>query len=143
MGAYSARKRCYANALKLRRRISTGRARLLQPAKSLDCFSGLFLREAQLVKALQVQPDFRARATEVGEAQGCVAGNGALTVENLGDSVSRDIDLACEFGRAAIERFEFLGQMLARMNRGHCKGLFPSGNQQSRGARGRMMFQAT
>src|SRR5712691_707290 len=52
----------------------------LQLGKSLDGLSSLLLNAAQLVKALEVQPEFRASAKEMGQAQGRVPGDGALAV---------------------------------------------------------------
>ena len=44
-----------------------------QPEKSLDGFRGFLLGEAQIVEALQIVPQPRARAKEMSEAQGGVA----------------------------------------------------------------------
>ena len=48
----------------------------------LDGFPSLLLGEPQLVKTLQVEPKLRARAEEMGEAQGCVASDGTPSVQD-------------------------------------------------------------
>jgi hypothetical protein len=50
----------------------------LECREGLDRLSCLPLGEAQFVERLEVQPKLRARAEEVGEAQGGVSGNGPL-----------------------------------------------------------------
>ena len=51
-----------------------------QPEKSLDGFRGFLLGEAQVVEALQIVPQPRARAKEMSEAQGGVARYGACSI---------------------------------------------------------------
>jgi len=102
------------------RSTSSGRFGMFQRGKALDGLSRFLLSEAQLVQTLQIEPEFRAGAKEMGEAQRCIAGNGTFTVENLGDSVGGHIDLTRQFRRAHAERFEFFGQMFAWMNCNYC-----------------------
>src|ERR1039458_10206914 len=71
--------------------------------QGLNRLSGLLSREADFVEALQVEPELGAGAEEVGEAESCVAGDGAAAVEDLGDAVGGHSDLAREFSRADAE----------------------------------------
>jgi hypothetical protein len=54
-----------------------------QPEKSLDGFRGFLLGEAQIVEALQIVPQPRARAKEMSEAQGGVARYGACSITEV------------------------------------------------------------
>src|SRR5689334_21227240 len=64
---------------------------VLQGWQDLDRFPRLPLGNPQLVKALQIQPKLRARAEEMTNPYGFVAGNGALPVQNLRNAISRDL----------------------------------------------------
>ena len=48
--------------------------------QTVDGLAGLFLRQAQVVKALQIEPEFGAGAEEMRQAQSGVAGDGAPAV---------------------------------------------------------------
>ena len=64
---------------------------VLESRERPDGFACLLLREAELVEALQVKPELGGRAEEMGKAQGRIAGDGALAVENPGDAVGRHL----------------------------------------------------
>ena len=83
-------------------------------------FSRPLLRHAQLEEALQTEPEFRAGAKEVTEAQRSIAANAPLAVQNRRDSVCGHIKLASQFCGAHAEFFEFFGEMLTRMDSGQC-----------------------
>jgi hypothetical protein len=53
---------------------------VLHPGKCFNRFSGFLLGYAQLVKALQVKPECRTRAEEMGQTQCRVSGDGALRI---------------------------------------------------------------
>ena len=75
----------------------------LQPRKRSYRFPSFVLGNAQLVQTLQVEPKPRARAEEVTEAQGGVACDGAVPVQNASDTVRRDIQFARQLGSAHSE----------------------------------------
>src|ERR1035438_4914299 len=77
------------------------------------------LATASSIKGLQVEPEFRARAEEVSQAQGGVSGDAALPVQNAGDAVGRHIQLARQFCGAHAEFFQFFGQVFARIYPAH------------------------
>jgi hypothetical protein len=76
---------------------------LSQPRQRLYRFPGLLLSHTQLVKALQIQPELRARAEKMRQTQGSVAGDRALTVQNPGNTVGGNSQLARQFGGAHAE----------------------------------------
>lgn len=45
----------------------------------------------------------------MGEAEGCVAGDGSLAVEDFGDAVGGDVELAGDGGGAEAEGGEIFG----------------------------------
>src|ERR1017187_6619474 len=69
----------------------------LEGWQRLDRFAGLPLGEADLIKALQIQPEFRSRAKKMGQAQGRVAGDGAPPIQDFSDEISRNIQLPRQF----------------------------------------------
>jgi hypothetical protein len=70
-------------------------------------------RAKEFVEALKIQPEFCARAKEVSGAQGRIAGNGPLTIQNPGDAVGWDGQLTRQLGRAHAEFFQFFGQVFS------------------------------
>src|SRR5271166_5125426 len=80
--------------------------------KALDGFPDLLLGEAQLVEVLQIQPEFRAGAEEMGQAESGIASDGALFVQNTGDAVGWYVKLTRQFSGAHTDFFQFFGQML-------------------------------
>ena len=83
-----------------------------------DGFAGLLLGEAQVVEVLEIEPKPGIGAKEMSEAQSGVAGDGARATQDLRDAVGGHADVASEFRSAHAERFQFLGEVLARMNGG-------------------------
>jgi hypothetical protein len=65
---------------------------------------------------LKIEPELRARAKKVSEAQRSIAGNGAPAVQDLCDSVGRHAKTARQGGRAGAKSFKLFRQVLARMN---------------------------
>jgi hypothetical protein len=84
----------------------------LEGGKRADRFARLFLREADFVEALQIEPEFSAGAEEMSEAQGGIARDRPLTVQNPGDAVGRHVKLAGQFNGAHAKFFHFFGQVL-------------------------------
>ena len=56
----------------------------------------------------QVEPELRFRAKPVPKAQGCIARDRALAVDDLAHPVGWHIDLACEFRRRDSQFFQFI-----------------------------------
>lgn len=59
----------------------------LEGGKGLDGFSGFLLGDAQIVEALQIDPEFGAGAEEMRQAQRRVGRDVAASVQNLGDAI--------------------------------------------------------
>src|SRR5215469_14560106 len=57
---------------------------LFEPRQGIYRFPGFLPGDAYFIKALQVEPELRARPKEVGETQGCVASNCPLAVQDAG-----------------------------------------------------------
>ena len=76
--------------------------------KGLDGFSRLLPGDAQIVEALQIDPEFGAGAEDVRQAQRCVGGDVAASVQNLGDAMGGNSQLACQRGGALVEFLQFL-----------------------------------
>jgi hypothetical protein len=53
----------------------------------------------------------------VSQAQGRIAGDGPTAIQDLGDAVRGHLKLASQGGCAHFERFQFLGEMFAGMDR--------------------------
>ena len=80
---------------------------------------------------IQVKPKLGGRAEEMGKAQGRIAGDGALAVENPGDAVGRHLKLARERSGAHIKFFQFFGQVFAWVDSVESHSVFSfSDNQQ-------------
>lgn len=88
----------------------------LQGRQRFDGSAILDLDHTQIVEGLKVQPELRGGAEEVAEAQGRVRGEIPIALEDLGDAVGWDFDLARQFCGTHRERFEFFLQMFAGMN---------------------------
>lgn len=93
---------------------------MLQGRQPPNGVSSLLLRNAQVVKALQVEPELRAGAEEVGKPQSGIPGNGASAMQDLGDAVGRNLEPPRQFGSAHPQFSHLCGQVFARMNRHHC-----------------------
>jgi hypothetical protein len=65
-------------------------------------------RHANIVRALQIEPELRAHTEPVAEPQRGVAGDGALALHDLVDAVRRHPQLAGKLGR----RDRYLRQLL-------------------------------
>jgi hypothetical protein len=61
---------------------------------------------AQLIDHLQVEPEFRAGAEPMTEAQSRIGGHATPTVYDLGDAVHRDVDLPGQLSRTDTEFVE-------------------------------------
>src|SRR5450759_5862710 len=88
-----------------------------------------------------VEPEFGGRAEEVGEAQGCVASDGAPSIQDLGHAVGWNIELPRKLRGAHAKFLQFFGQMFARVNSGKCHDVSPNGNQQSPRSMGRAFLR--
>src|SRR6185437_13617286 len=58
-----------------------------------NCFTGLALGEAKFVETLQVEPEFSAGAEEMSQTQCGITGDGASSVDDLGNAVGGNPDL--------------------------------------------------
>src|ERR1039458_1908244 len=92
----------------------------LEGWQRLDGFAGLRLGEADLIKALQIQPEFRCGAKEMGQTQGRVAGDGAAPIQDFGDAIGGNIQLPRQLGGAHAQLFQLFRQMFARVNWNYC-----------------------
>ena len=70
----------------------------LEGGKGFDGFSGFLLGDAQIVEALQIDPEFGASAEEMRQAQRRVGRDVAASVQNLGDAIGCNVQLACQRG---------------------------------------------
>jgi len=89
----------------------------LEGGEGLDGFSGLLLGEAQIVEALQIDPELGAGAEEMRQAQRRVGRDVTASVQNLGDAIGGNLQLAGQRGGAHVEFLQFLGQMFSGMDR--------------------------
>lgn len=74
----------------------------------MDLLTGFLLGKAQVVARLQAHPELGGVAEPVSQAQRGVARDGALAVNDLGDAVGGDVELAGQLGRRDAERLQFL-----------------------------------
>jgi len=93
---------------------------MLQRRQTADGFSCLFLREAQLVQALQVQPKFGCRPKEMCKSQSRIARNRASSVQDFSHTIGWNPELPRKLSSTHAELFEFFRQMLARVNCRNC-----------------------
>ena len=101
--------------------------------ESLDRFADLLFGYAKFVEALEIEPELRAGAEEVGKTQSGVPGYSAPAVDNSRDAIGGNPELARESGGAHIESLQFFGQVLPRMDCDQCHWRFStSDNQRSR-----------
>jgi len=98
---------------------------MLQGRQFLDGLSSLGLGRAQFIQALKVEPEFGARSEEMCQAQRGVAGDGALTVENLRHTIGGHVEPPREFSRAHRQGVKFFGQVLSWVNGDTCHGVLP------------------
>ena len=68
------------------------------------------LRDADVVGALQVKPELRARAKPMPEKKGGVAGDATSPMDNLGHAIGRDVDLPRKLGRRDAKLGQLVGQ---------------------------------
>jgi hypothetical protein len=92
-----------------------------QSGEDVDRFRRFFLGDAQLVKALQVEPELRAHAEEVPKTQGSVSRNCTLAVQDAGNAVGRHIQFARQLSGAHAEFIQFFSELLPWMYRVHCQ----------------------
>jgi hypothetical protein len=83
---------------------------MLQCGESLDGFPGLFLRDAKIVKSLQVEPKLRTCTKEMAETQGRITCDRARAIQNLCDAIRGYADFAREFSGAHAECVKFFGK---------------------------------
>ena len=109
-------------------RVDGGHA--LEGGKGLDGFSGFLLGDPQIVEALQIDPEFGTGAEEMRQAQRRIGRDVPASVQNLGDAIGWNLQLACQRGGAHVEFLQFLGQMFSGMDREqwHLRS-FPTGNR--------------
>ena len=83
----------------------------------MDLTSGLLCGDAQLVLDLKAHPEFGCVSEPVRKAKRGVAGDAALSLNDLCDSVWWNAKLARQVGWEYPDRSELTGQDLARMCR--------------------------
>ena len=74
------------------------------------------LPQAQVIDALQVEPELGSFAEEVLQAQRGVTGDRALAMQNGGDAVGRHVQVSRQLSGAHAQSFELLCQMAAGMD---------------------------
>lgn len=77
--------------------------RFFKGRESLDGLPGLLFGCAKFVEGLEIEPEFRASAEEVGKTQSGVSGYGAPAIDNFRDAIGGDLELARESGGAHIK----------------------------------------
>lgn len=82
----------------------------------LDLASDLLLGDADVVGALEVQPELCRGAEPVAEAQSGVAGDASPAVNDLRDAIRRNLDLAGKLGRRHADLLQLVGEDFAGMN---------------------------
>src|SRR3954447_17243860 len=98
------------------------RARTSPRRQSPDLRADLRGGNTNVVCGLQIEPELRARAEPMAEAQRRISGHCALALNDLGDPVRRHSDLPRQFGRRDGKLVQLVGQNLAGMNRRSCHG---------------------
>jgi hypothetical protein len=104
------------------RRIRTGPTATPESGQRSDLLAGWSLGHAQIIEALQVQPELRARAEEMTKSQRRITRDRTLTVQYSGHAVRRNRELTCEFRGSHLESSQFLVELLTRVNRKPCHG---------------------
>jgi hypothetical protein len=102
-----------------------------EPRQGFDGFAGFLLGEAQVIEVLEIEPKLRTSAIEMSEAESGITRHGACAMEDLGAAIGGYAELSREFGGAHVERFQFLGEVLTRMNASDRHGNSSSDSQQS------------
>src|SRR5580692_8059212 len=97
----------------------------LEDGKRADGLSRLLLRETDFIKALQIEPEFRAGAEEMSKTQGCITGDRPLTVQNASNAVGRHVELAGQLSGTHAELLQFFSQVFPRVDSGRYHGLDP------------------
>ena len=85
-------------------------------------FPSLFLRDAQLVR----------RPEEMRKSQSRITRDSTSAIQDLGDTIRWNIELACKLSSARTKLFSFVGEMFSRVNCGNCHNVSPNGGQRSR-----------
>jgi len=102
----------------------------LEGWQRVDGLAGLPFGEADLIKALQIQPEFRGRAKEMGKPQGRVAGDGAPSIQDFGNAIGGNIQLPRQFGGAHAQLLQLFRQMFTWVNWNYCHVTSPNRNRQ-------------
>ena len=85
------------------------------------------LGHANVIGGLQVQPELRAGAEPVAEAQGGVAGDRPSAADDLRQAIGRHLDLSGQFGRRDVQFCQFVGQNFTGVDGGAHGGLRGAG----------------
>src|SRR5262249_39545937 len=91
-------------------------ARLRLGRQSTDRVARFLGGDTQVIGGLQVQPELRACLEPVAQAQGRVAGYGALAGNDLRDAIGRKGDLWGKFGWRYLELGQLVGEDSAGMD---------------------------
>src|SRR5277367_4035670 len=89
-----------------------------QRGQRFDGPAGLFFGETQIVEALEIEPELRAGAKEMGQAQGRISGDATSSVEDLRHAVGRHTLLAVAHGSrnpAAADVIKTIARQIRRM----------------------------
>jgi hypothetical protein len=104
----------------------------VQPGQRSDGLPGFLFRASQVVEALQVEPELRACAEKMAEAQSGIAGDRACAIQDLRHAIGWHAYSSRQLRRAHIENLQFLGQVLTWMDCAESHNDSPSDNQQFR-----------
>src|SRR5580692_12778920 len=69
-----------------------------QLGELVDALADFRARQAQLVERLQVQPELRTGPEPMPESQGGIRRDAALAVDDPGDAIDRNVELARQLG---------------------------------------------
>jgi hypothetical protein len=78
------------------------------PWQLLNNFTRFNFRHPQTMDALQIEPEQRTQPKLVPKTQSSIARNAALALDDLRDAVSRNFDLAHQFGCRDAEFQKFV-----------------------------------
>ena len=89
---------------------------MFQGRQSPERLAEFLLRDSYFEQTLQVQPEFGSGTKEMSETQSRVPGDGAPSVQDLGDAVGRDLELPRQLRRTHFKFAELFSEVFAGMN---------------------------
>ena len=95
-----------------------------EPRRQLfDLVAGKTLRELNVIRRLQVQPELRTRSEPVAEPERRIARDRPFPLDDLGDPVRRHGQLPRQFGRRDGELLKLVGEDFTGMDGWPCHAL--------------------